>query len=168
LRLTGSAAIDGFGNIYDNTLTGNGAANVLDGGLGNDTLIGGGGNDTYRFARSGGSDRIIENDSTLGNQDTLAFDSSVTHDQLWFSRAANDLQIRIIGTQDTVTVQDWYLGSAYHVEQFRAGDGKLLLDSQVQGLVQAMAQFSPPAVGQITTTTAQQAALMPQLAAAWR
>lgn len=168
LRLTGSAAIDGFGNIYDNTLTGNGAANVLDGGLGNDTLIGGGGNDTYRFARSGGPDRIIENDSTLGNQDTLAFDSSVTHDQLWFSRAANDLQIRIIGTQDTVTVQDWYLGSAYHVEQFRAGDGKLLLDSQVQGLVQAMAQFSPPAVGQITTTTAQQAALMPQLAAAWR
>ncbi len=168
LKLTGMDAIDGYGNLYDNTLTGNGAANVLDGGLGNDTLSGGTGNDTYRFARYGGSDRVIENDSTPGNQDVLAFATDIASSQLWFSRSGNDLQVCVIGTQDMVTVQDWYVSSANHVEQFRAGDGKLLLGTQVQGLVQTMAQFSPPAAGQTTLPAAQQAALAPQLAAAWR
>ncbi|MBK6729016.1 MAG: hypothetical protein IPG63_17705 [Xanthomonadales bacterium] len=46
LSLTGSAAIDGFGNELDNVLTGNSGANLLDGWLGNDTLDGGSGNDT--------------------------------------------------------------------------------------------------------------------------
>ena len=56
LTLTGTAAINGTGNILDNLLTGNSANNTLtggagndtlDGGLGNDTMIGGTGNDTY-------------------------------------------------------------------------------------------------------------------------
>lgn len=45
LTLTGSAAINGYGNGVDNVLTGNSADNALYGGKGNDTLIGGGGND---------------------------------------------------------------------------------------------------------------------------
>ena len=45
LTLTGTAAIDGFGNGLDNILTGNGATNVLWGLAGNDTLNGGGGTD---------------------------------------------------------------------------------------------------------------------------
>jgi len=47
LTLTGTAAINGTGNAFANTLTGNAAANVLDGAAGNDALIGGAGNDTY-------------------------------------------------------------------------------------------------------------------------
>jgi trimeric autotransporter adhesin len=47
LTLTGSAAIDAFGNTLNNVLNGNGAANTLNGGTGNDTMIGGAGNDTY-------------------------------------------------------------------------------------------------------------------------
>ncbi|MBK7044476.1 MAG: putative Ig domain-containing protein [Rhodanobacteraceae bacterium] len=46
LKLTGSAALEGFGNELDNVLTGNSGANILDGWLGNDTLVGGAGNDT--------------------------------------------------------------------------------------------------------------------------
>jgi VCBS repeat-containing protein len=46
LTLTGTAAIDGSGNAFDNLITGNIANNVLDGGAGNDTLAGGAGNDT--------------------------------------------------------------------------------------------------------------------------
>jgi Ca2+-binding RTX toxin-like protein len=45
--LTGTAAINGIGNILANTLTGNNANNVLNGGGGADTLSGGAGNDTY-------------------------------------------------------------------------------------------------------------------------
>ncbi|CUS33701.1 Hemolysin-type calcium-binding region (fragment) [Candidatus Nitrospira nitrosa] len=45
LTLTGTAAIDGFGNGLNNTLTGNSATNLLWGLAGNDTLNGGGGTD---------------------------------------------------------------------------------------------------------------------------
>ncbi|NBS95298.1 MAG: hypothetical protein EBT08_03940, partial [Betaproteobacteria bacterium] len=47
LTLTGTAPINGTGNLYANLITGNAAANILDGGSGADTLIGGLGNDTY-------------------------------------------------------------------------------------------------------------------------
>jgi hypothetical protein len=64
-------------------------------------------------------------------------------------------------------VQDWYLGNQYHVEQIKSGDGKLLQDTQVDKLVQAMAGFTPPAMGQTSLTAAQQTALAPVLAASW-
>ena len=46
LTLTGSAAINGFGNILNNVINGNSANNYLDGGAGLDSLVGGVGNDT--------------------------------------------------------------------------------------------------------------------------
>jgi Ca2+-binding RTX toxin-like protein len=58
LTLTGTSAINGTGNILDNTLTGNVGNNILDGGAGNDTLIGKAGNDTYIVDST--SDIIIE------------------------------------------------------------------------------------------------------------
>ncbi|HYC44888.1 MAG TPA: calcium-binding protein [Burkholderiales bacterium] len=39
LRLTGTAAINGFGNALNNVLTGNAAPNILRGGAGNDTYV---------------------------------------------------------------------------------------------------------------------------------
>jgi hypothetical protein len=52
------------------------------------------------------------------------------------------------------------------VERFKSGDGRTLLESQIQNLVDAMAGFSVPA----TTTLAPnyQAALVPTLAANWQ
>ena len=46
LTLTGSADIDGSGNVLDNLINGNTGANVLDGMAGNDTINAGAGNDT--------------------------------------------------------------------------------------------------------------------------
>ncbi len=56
LRLTGSAAINAFGNAQDNLLVGNAGANVLGGGDGNDTLWGSGGDD--RLYGEGGNDSL--------------------------------------------------------------------------------------------------------------
>ena len=73
----------------------------------------------------------------------------------------------IIGTSDKFTVADWYLGNQYHVEQFKTNDGKTLLDSQVQNLVQAMASFAPPTAGQTTLSDSYRAALQPTITANW-
>jgi Ca2+-binding RTX toxin-like protein len=47
LTLTGTAAINGAGNVLGNVLTGNSANNTLNGGAGGDIMIGGLGDDTY-------------------------------------------------------------------------------------------------------------------------
>ncbi len=177
LTLTGSSAINGTGNDADNVLTGNTGVNTLTGGVGNDTLdgkaaadilIGGAGNDTYWLARGYGADSITENDATAGNTDVARFDAGIATDQLWFRQVGNNLEVSVIGTTDAFTVKDWYLGSQYHVEQFKTSDGKTLLDSQVQSLVSAMATFTPPAAGQTTLPDSDAATLNPVIAANWQ
>ncbi|AMM23268.1 calcium-binding protein [Variovorax sp. PAMC 28711] len=157
--LTGTAGAD--------TLEGFGGNDVLDGGAGNDTLKGGTGSDSYLFARGAGSDRVVENDQTAGSVDVLSMGSAIAADQLWLRQSGNDLEVSIIGTTDKMTVADWYLGSQYHVEQFKTSDGKTLLDSQVQNLVQAMAGFAPPAAGQTTLPANYQSSLSTVIAANW-
>jgi hypothetical protein len=96
------------------------------------------------------------------------FDPSIASDNLWFRHVGNNLEISIIGTSDAFTVSNWYLGSQYHVEQFKTSDGKTLLDSQVQKLVDAMASFTPPAAGQTTLPDNYAVALEPVIAANWQ
>ncbi|MCC2674787.1 MAG: alkaline phosphatase [Ramlibacter sp.] len=75
LTLTGTARINGTGNMLANVLVGNAAANRLDGGAGADTLRGGLGNDTYMVeagdvvveAEDGGIDTLVSGATrTLG------------------------------------------------------------------------------------------------------
>lgn len=159
LVLTGTAAINGTGNELANTMTGNSAAN---------TLAGGTGNDTYWLSRGSGADIVQENDATAGNTDVAQFDADIAVDQLWFRQVGNSLEVSVIGTSDSFTVKDWYLGSHYHVEQFKTADGKTLLDGQVQNLVQAMASFAPPAAGQTTLPESYATALNGVIAANWQ
>jgi Ca2+-binding RTX toxin-like protein len=112
--------------------------------------VGGNGNDTYLFSRGYGLDSIQENDVTAGNRDTLQFTSGIATNQIWLRQVSNNLEVSVIGTADKMTISNWYLGSQYRVEEFKTSDGKVLLDSQVQNLVQAMAAFAPPAAGQTT------------------
>lgn len=150
-------------------LTGAASADIIGGLTGSDTLIGGMGNDTYLFARSDGSDTIQENDSTPGNTDVLQFQPGINANDLWLRRVGTaDLEISIIGTTDRVTVQNWYSGAQYRVEQFKTADNKVLLDSRVENLVQAMAAFAPPAAGQTSLPQNIQDALAPVLAANWQ
>ena len=64
LTLTGSSAIDAYGNTGDNVLTGNSGANTLNGNSGNDALRGGAGRDTFAFSSGFGDDTIY--DFTVG------------------------------------------------------------------------------------------------------
>jgi Ca2+-binding RTX toxin-like protein len=158
-----------FGDGGNDSLYGEADNDTLEGQAGNDSLYGGAGSDTYKFLRGGGMDIIQEDyDATPGNTDLLQFLFDINANQLWFRQAGNNLEVSVIGTADKVTMNNWYLGSGYHVEQVRSGDNKLLLDTKVQNLVQAMAAFAPPPMGQTNLTAAQQAALAPVLAANWQ
>jgi Ca2+-binding RTX toxin-like protein len=176
LMLTGGS-ISGTGNVLDNvitgttgnnTLTGNAGSDTLDGKAGTDLLVGGAGGDTYLFGRGYGRDTARENDATPGATDAARFLAGIAADQIWLRHVGNNLEASIIGTTDKLTLENWYLGSSYHVEQFQTADGKLLLDSRVENLVQAMAAFAPPAAGQTTLPPTYQDTLAPVIGANWQ
>ncbi|MCZ8233760.1 MAG: matrixin family metalloprotease [Inhella sp.] len=155
LSLQGTGALNGTGNALANRLTGNSGnntfnggdgADTLDGGAGNDSLIGGTGGDTYRFGRGSGLDRISENDTAANVLDWVEFGSNVLQSDVRFVRNANALEIRINGTADVMTMENWFLGNQHKVERFKFSDASVLTDAQVAGLVQAMAAFDVPAV----------------------
>jgi subfamily B ATP-binding cassette protein HlyB/CyaB len=121
----------------------------------------------YVLGRGYGAELVQENDATAGNTDVARFLNGITDDQIWFRHVGNDLEVSLIGTTDKETLQNWYLGSQYHAEQFKTSDGHVLLDSSVQNLVNAMAAFAPPAVGQTTLPPSYQSALNPVIVANW-
>ncbi len=152
-----------------------------------DVLNGGTGNDFYRVGSLGdGSDipadsnfdvRIIDSDTKRGNTDTLSISSGsleiVDPSLIWFQHQDNDLVITRIANNTKITIQDWYKGSGNHIERIELIDGyglgeRVLLDTAVEKLVQAMAGFAPPAAGTTTLPSNYQAVLNPVIAANWQ
>nr|WP_240440909.1 calcium-binding protein [Ralstonia solanacearum] len=166
-----------YGEAGDDTLQGGSGNDNLYGGSGNDTLEGGSGNDylvgndgsdTYVFNAGWGQDTINNYDTSTGHSDVIAFGEGIATDQIWFRRVNTDLEVSVIGSADKATLSNWYSGSAYHVNQFTTADGKQLLDTQIDSLVQAMASFSPPASGQTTLPQNYRDALEGVIAANWK
>jgi len=156
------------GGAGNDSLTGGSGADQFTGGTGNDMLTGGSGNDHYMFARGDGQDTISDTDSTSGNQDHVLFGETINPLDVVLSRHANDLRLAVYGSTDQVTIQNWYVGATNQIETVQAGDGQLLLNTQVEQLIQAMAAFTT----QTGLTWEQGIAQQPQqvesiLAASW-
>ncbi|MEE1896686.1 calcium-binding protein, partial [Pseudomonas otitidis] len=79
----------------------------------------------------------------------------------------NNLELSVLGSDDKVTISNWYASASNHVETIKTADGKTLLDSQVQNLVNAMAAFAPPTAGSSNLTPEQRAQLEVVIAANW-
>ncbi|MBI2732966.1 MAG: hypothetical protein HYX44_06625 [Aquabacterium sp.] len=74
----------------------------------------------------------------------------------------------IIGTNDKVSINSWYLGDNYKVESITAaGNAKTLDYTKVDALVSAMAALTPPALGQTNLSTYQHSKLDTLLASSW-
>jgi Ca2+-binding RTX toxin-like protein len=160
-----------LGGLGDDRLYGEAGNDMLHGGASNDYLNGGAGSDTYQFGRGDGRDEIhnpeYTADAGLSTQDTLQFLDDIDFDQLWFRRVNTNLEVSIIGTEDTVRLNSWYGSTPLRIDAFETSGGQMLLSNQVDQLVQAMAAFSPPAPGVSTLSQDQRSALMPVLAASW-
>ncbi|MBX3325836.1 MAG: putative Ig domain-containing protein [Nitrospira sp.] len=131
-----------FGGAGNDTITGGSGADQFTGGTGNDTLIGNSGNDLYYFSRGDGQDTIIDSDPFRSSQDRAVFGATINPLDLIISRQVNDLRLAVHGSADQVTIRDWYLSPNDRIETVQAGNGTLLLSSQVDQLIQAMASFS--------------------------
>ncbi|MGQ4726005.1 calcium-binding protein, partial [Streptomyces tunisiensis] len=115
-----------LGSSDDDDLIDGGAGNdTLRGNAGNDYLIGGAGSDTYVFAVGDGQD-VINNLSNTPDTDTdvLSIEGIVRED-LWLSRNGDDLVIDVTGSEDSITVQDWYANSAQQLDVIQAGGSSL-------------------------------------------
>ncbi len=98
-----------YGGAGNDTLYGNDSDDILDGGAGNDILYGGEGNDTYVFAKSYGSDTIIDADGL----NTLRFKGLNPSDILVNGTDEYDATITIKGTNDTLVIKDFCKGEEY-------------------------------------------------------
>ncbi|MEC7120936.1 MAG: ExeM/NucH family extracellular endonuclease [Pseudomonadota bacterium] len=166
LNLLGTADLNATGNDLDNLLMGNVGDNLLDGRVGNNQLHGGAGNDTYLLQRDYAVNTVHESVEATGGDDRIQFGQAIAADQVWFSQMGDDLHAQVIGTQAMMVIKDWYsLGES--VEQFQLDDGLTLSAGAVQQLVDAMAAFVPPSMGQTQLNDEQQAALSGLIASSW-
>jgi hypothetical protein len=158
-------------------LRGGAGHDYLDGGKGHNTLIGGKGNDTLIlgknsentiiFNQGDGFDILQTATRDEGHDNEIHFGAGVTQDNLWFSRAANDLRISVLGTSDGMTIEGWYSNKHKPIEEIKTSNGYELEDKKIELLVQAMAVFSPiPGNGNVLPTEMPEQ-LQPVLVAVW-
>ena len=133
-----------YGGDGDDSLKGGHGHDTHIGGLGDDRLSDVSGDDKYVFGYGDGHDVI---DDKAGS-DQLQFTVGVNPDDLWLSRNGDDLTVSLLDSADQITISNWYKnpGDA-QIETFQAGEGSLLINSQVDQLVQAMAVYSEPSSG---------------------
>ncbi|MFE8070034.1 hypothetical protein QQM79_03155 [Marinobacteraceae bacterium S3BR75-40.1] len=142
-------------------------ANTFDGGRGDDRLEGYAGSDTYIYRRGDGHDVINDNSGDRGRKDRLELDGTLSKEDLWFSGQGDNLLVSFVGTDGSITIEDWYADSRKQIEEISVGEYKLL-KSEVDSLVSAMAAFDPPAGSGGVLTEDARTELEPAITAAWQ
>jgi hypothetical protein len=97
-------------------------------------------NNSY-LATTGSCPISITAPQGVGTTDVLDFTGGLTDQNLWFLRSGNNLQIDVLGSSTSVTVNNWFSSSSPdQLQEITAGG--LKIDDQVSQLVQAMATYS--------------------------
>ena len=99
-----------YGGAGNDEINGNGGDDYLDGGVGNDKLYGGGGNDTYVYGKGYGNDIIYDNS---GKNKIVFKDLDSTDVYVVYPSSGNDAILHVIGSEDTLTIQNFRYSSIY-------------------------------------------------------
>jgi hypothetical protein len=131
-------------------------------------LAGGEGGDTYWFGLGGRHD-TINNGDTAG-ADSLKFGSGIAADDLWFAQNGSDLLVTVRGTggTDAVRVKGWYSDTDNRLGKFQLSDGHVLEATNVQKLVQAMADFSTSSGTSTSLSGSEEQTVETVIAANWK
>jgi hypothetical protein len=97
---------------------------------------------TFDFGAGSGQQSINAVNGALGAETgAVDFAAGVSDNQLWFEQVGNNLQIDILGTHDSLSIDGWYGGSNPAAQSFQTTGGSVL-DTQVNQLASAMATYS--------------------------
>lgn len=123
-------------------LFGDTGANVLDSKGAAVFEQGNGGGDTYVFDRDYGSLTINNLSANTAPDGSLQFGPGIAADQLWFDRSGTNLVVDVLGTHDSVTIQNWFGDNpSSQIAALKTSDGETLGATNVHLLIQSMAAF---------------------------
>ncbi|WP_448102672.1 calcium-binding protein [Luteibacter jiangsuensis] len=126
------------GGEGDDKLYGGDGNDVLTGGSGNDRLEGGAGSDTYIFGRGDGTDTIYNKDTSAGRLDVLQFRDGVEPGDVYARRGSlNQLHLYIRGTNDRVTIEEYFYAESHRLNDIRFADGTSWSYEQIKAMVLA-------------------------------
>ena len=109
------------------------------GGRGNDYLQGGEGSDTYIFSKGDGQDTIYDYDTNPNNKDTIQLGADILN--TIFKKQGNNLNISFADSDDSISVQNWYSGSSYQIEEIKDTKGNMITNQKVTQLIDFMSSF---------------------------
>ena len=110
------------GGEGDDTLYGGAGHDTLDGGTGNDSLNGGSyESDTYLFRAGHGKDVVSDYANKDEQADTLRFNGAKAQDAV-FDRDGWNLNIKAYGSEDQVTVKDYFYSDSHSRYNFAFDD----------------------------------------------
>ncbi len=127
------------GGAGADTITGGAGAEIFLGGLGNDTYTTAGGNDIILFNKGDGQDTFATGGT---GSDAISLGGGITYADLVFTKATNDLVLKI-GATDQITFKNWYAATpskpvtklqvmAEAMADFVQGGSNLLMDQKVE------------------------------------
>ncbi len=129
-----------YGGAGNDSIYGQEGDDYLEGGAGNDYLNGGAGNDTYVFSKGDGKDTIYDQDSNPNNKDRIQLGYDILNTV--FKRDGSNLCIGFADSTDTITINNWYSGSSYQIEEIKSSDNRSITNVQLQLMIDAMAAYT--------------------------
>ena len=154
---TGNDSITG--GIGNDTINGQDGNDTLEGGAGNDNVSGGEGSDTYVFGKGDGQDYLLSTrDTTAGKLDTLQFKEGVLSSEVVFGTSGTSLVIKIAGTTDQITVENFlYQDSTANtdnpLQQIKFADGTVWSTADMMAKLLAGTEGADTAAGTVAAET---------------